>query len=415
MIRMKITLTGAALLCLMVPAFAGPSPILERAARGIEAHRKADARITVVRQDGTAVPGARIEVIQKTHDFAFGNVFRPRHYDNEQYRARFLEIFNFVQLLEFNWGQYETEEGKPQLAQRMKFINGWCREHGLTRFYGHMLIWARQEDEIYGPEIPHWVFRYDRATQDRLLKERILREVQAYRDVDIIWDVVNEAIHCRRWGAWDKPGYIDEPIPDVVPYVHDAFTWAREGNPQAKLLLNDYRVIPQNKYRDRYIELIDLLKKKKDPDGRHRHSGARTLQGTILVFARGNLGGVRAVRNQDRPADPLHGVRLRFGSGQGYPRHVPARQVGPRETRRGDRGILPCRLRASGGRVDHLLRPERKHRALKAGLVPAGQGFPAQAGMGTAQETDQGRMADAPNRQHRRGGRLRFARLPWAI
>jgi hypothetical protein len=88
-----------------------------------------------------------------------------------------------------NWGQYETEEGKPELGERMDFIHGWCREHGLSRFYGHMLVWSPQEDEPDGTEIPHWLFGYSRAAQDRLLKQRIQREVRAYRDVDMVWDV----------------------------------------------------------------------------------------------------------------------------------------------------------------------------------------------------------------------------------
>jgi endo-1,4-beta-xylanase len=255
---------------LLLPRFATgatpPNEILARAAAGIETHRKADAMVRVVRSDGLPVNGAEIRVVQRTHEFRFGNLFRPKHYNNAAYRARFLEIFNFIQLLEFNWGQYEPEEGKPRLAERMEFINGWCRENGLTRFYGHMLVWSLQDDEPDGAIIPHWLFRYDRATQDRLLKERIQREVRAYQDVDIVWDVVNEATHCRRWGDWQKKGYTDEPISDVVPYVRAAFQWAHDANPRARLLINDYRVIPPaEKYHARYVELIDALQREKTP------------------------------------------------------------------------------------------------------------------------------------------------------
>jgi len=83
--------TVAAFIALTASAFAASSPVLERAARGIEMHRKGDVEIRVVRKDGTAVPDARIDVVQRTHDFLFGNVFWPRHYNNEQYRTRFLE------------------------------------------------------------------------------------------------------------------------------------------------------------------------------------------------------------------------------------------------------------------------------------------------------------------------------------
>ena len=244
-----------------------PSPVLGQAARGIETHRKGDAVIQFARKDGTPVSDLKVVVTQRTHDFAFGNLIRPRHYTNEQYRARFLEIFNFIQLLEFNWGQYEREEGKPQLAQRRAFIDGWCRTNGLTRFYGHMLTWSYQVDEPrdIGPVNPFWLFRYDRDTQFRLLKKRIEREVRAYRDVNIIWDVVNEPIHCRRWGDWKKPNDVDEPIEDVLPYVRDALGWAHEANRDARLMINEYRIIPANKYRDRYRELITALKKEKAP------------------------------------------------------------------------------------------------------------------------------------------------------
>lgn len=254
-----------AMIWVTVPVFAA-SPILEQAARGIETHRKGDATIRFVRKDGTPVANAKIELSQRTHDFAFGNLFRPRHYTNEQYRARFLEIFNFIQLLEFNWGQYEPEEGRPRLAERRTFIDGWCRSNGLTRFYGHMLAWSYQQDEPRnGPVNPFWLFRYDRDTQFRLLRQRIEREVRAYRDVDIVWDVVNEPIHCRRWGDWEKPNDVDEPISDVLPYVRDALKWAHDANPSAPLLINDYRIVPANKYRERYRELVAALKKEGAP------------------------------------------------------------------------------------------------------------------------------------------------------
>jgi hypothetical protein len=78
----------AASLTLVIPSLhagAGPSPILEHAARGIENHRKGDAMVRFVRKDGTPAAGLKVEAIQRTHDFAFGNLFRPRHYTNEIY------------------------------------------------------------------------------------------------------------------------------------------------------------------------------------------------------------------------------------------------------------------------------------------------------------------------------------------
>ncbi len=234
--------------------------VLELAARGVVEHRQGEAELVFRHPDGRPAAGARVEVRQTGHEFRFGNVFRPRHYTNALYRARFQELFNFVSLLEFNWGQYEPEEGRPRLAERLDFINGWCRESGLTRFYGHMLVWTPQRRDRSGSLLPEWLFQYPPPGRDDKLRQRIEREVRDYRTVDLVWDVVNEAIHCRRWGAWDKDGWGDEPIPEVVPYVSQALAWAHAANPKARLLINDYRVIPRGRYRDRYVDLIRRLR-----------------------------------------------------------------------------------------------------------------------------------------------------------
>ena len=87
--------------------------VLEEAREGVEQHRKGDVRVTVRAADGVPVAGAQVSVRQVSHDFLFGNYIRPRHYNNHRYLSHFKEVFNFVQLLEFNWGQYEPDEGKP--------------------------------------------------------------------------------------------------------------------------------------------------------------------------------------------------------------------------------------------------------------------------------------------------------------
>lgn len=242
----------------LLPA-AGGVAVLEQAARGVVEHRQGDAELVFRRPDGRPATGARVEVRMTGHEFRFGNVFRPRHYTNELYRARFQELFNFVELLEFNWGQYEPEEGRPRLAERLEFIEGWCREQGLTRFYGHMLVWTPQRRDRSGSLLPEWLFHYPSTERDQKFRQRIEREVRDYRAVDMVWDVVNEPVHCRRWGAWDKDGWVDEPVPEIVPYVSNALAWANAANPQARLLINDYRVIPRGRYRERYADLIRRL------------------------------------------------------------------------------------------------------------------------------------------------------------
>lgn len=243
--------------------------VLEEAAQGIEKHRKGEVKLEFRLPDGTMIANAQVKVEQVSHDFPFGNYVRPRHYRDAVYLSRFKELFNYVQLLEFNWGQYEPEEGKPHLDSRMEFIHNWCIPNGYRRFYGHMLVWTPDLEEPEGTQVPKWLFRYDKPTQYELLKKRIQRDVTAYKDIDLAWDVVNEAVHCRVWGDWDKPGYVQnkqaEPLERIVPYVKDALTWAHEANPKATLLINDYTVIVRGSFQERYKRLIDSLLAVKAP------------------------------------------------------------------------------------------------------------------------------------------------------
>jgi len=255
-----VAVCGLASLCVVAQG-----SIFEKAASNIEAYRKADATVRFQRRDGTKPAGVTVRVKQLTHDFHFGNLIRPRHYNNETYLRRFKELFNFAELLEFNWGQYEPDEGKPLFAERMSFIRDWCIPNGVTNFYGHMLVWTSQYGRYPKTALPLWLFNYDKARQYQLLKMRIQREVTDYKDISIVWDVVNEAVHCRVWGDWDKDSYVQnrhaEPLERTASYVKDALTWAHQADPNAQLLINDYRVIVKGTFRDRFKRLLEYLLK----------------------------------------------------------------------------------------------------------------------------------------------------------
>ena len=243
--------------------------VLEEARKGIERYRKGEVTIAVRGANGAPVAGAQVMVRQVSHDFLFGNYIRPRHYTNQRYLNRFKELFNFIQLLEFNWGQYEPDEGKPLVEKRMDFIRQWGIPNGFEKYYGHMLVWTRQYGEYPRTGLPLWLFRYDKPRQYELLRQRIEREVNTYRDIDILWDVVNEASHCRVWGDWDKDSYVQnrqaESFDRVLAYVMDALNWAHQANPDARLLINDYRVIIKTPFQRRLKQLIDAIQADKVP------------------------------------------------------------------------------------------------------------------------------------------------------
>lgn len=236
------------------------------AAEGIEKHRQGEAILDLRLPSGSPAVGVPVRVTQRSHDFLFGVPLRPRHYRHERTLQYVKGVFNFVELLEFNWGQYEPDEGKPLLEERRRFIHEWCIPNGIRRFYGHMLVWTRQYGEYPKTALPLWLFRYTPSRQYELLKARIQREVRDYRDVDMIWDVVNEPVHCRAWGNWNKPNrYDDEPLDVVDRYVADALRWAYEANPNAPLLVNEYDLFVDKKMQERFLRLLEMLQEKKIP------------------------------------------------------------------------------------------------------------------------------------------------------
>jgi len=241
------------------------SAVLAQAAEGIEKHRQGEISLYFRYADGSPASGISVQIAQQSHDFAFGCPLRPSHYTDERQLAYFKELFNCVELLEFNWGQYEPDEGKPLLEERRRFIREWCLPNGVEQFYGHMLVWSRQYGEYPKTAQPLWLFRYDHAAQYELLKKRIQREVRDYRDVNIIWDVVNEPIHCRVWGEWDRPEDSYEPLEKVFPYVADSLRWAHEANPQARLLVNEYDLFADANARERFLQLLEMLLEKRIP------------------------------------------------------------------------------------------------------------------------------------------------------
>lgn len=247
---MQLGIVAMALLALSTCLLAQAAPLTEEqilagADARIREHRMAEVAIRVTR-DGRPVPEARVEIEQTRHAFLFGaNVFgfwEIQEPLRSVYLRRFEEIFNFA-TLPFYWRRYEPQRGRPRVEE-MRACVQWCRQRGITPKI-HPLIFATSAGA------PEWLPR-DPDEVLGLMYEYVDRTTREFAgEIDVI-DVVNEAV---------APFRFDTPVTDAwrragpVEVSRRAFRIAREANPDATLLINDY--VLDEQYQALLAALVD--------------------------------------------------------------------------------------------------------------------------------------------------------------
>ncbi len=155
--------------------------------------------------------------------------------------------------------EIQPREGEFHFEQADALV-AFAQEHHL-QVVGHTLVWAKDE------RTPAWFFRDgDRPASRELVLERMrthIRTVVArYRGKIASWDVVNEVLDdgdpYLRPSSW---------LSLVGPeFVAEAFRSAREADPDALLVYNDYNVeLP--KKREKLLRLIRDLRDQNVPLG----------------------------------------------------------------------------------------------------------------------------------------------------
>ncbi|MPZ83949.1 MAG: 1,4-beta-xylanase [Actinophytocola sp.] len=149
------------------------------------------------------------------------------------------------------WEVVEPERGVRDYAAADELVAA-AKRNG-QRVRGHTLVWHSQvpawlTDGVGSGEITPTELR-------GILRRHILDEVGHFRGKIYQWDVVNEVI--------DDEGNLRDTLwlRELGPgYIADAFRWAHQADPRAKLFLNDYNVEGLSPKSDAYHQLArDLL------------------------------------------------------------------------------------------------------------------------------------------------------------
>ena len=204
------------------------------------AHRQANARLRFVRKDGSPVANRPVDIRQTSHKFLFGcgafdTVALMRSDNAEETRflserlEKWLGLFNYG-TLPFYWGRYEPVEGQTAEKETLAAAK-WLTRQGVT-VKGHPLCWHTA--------CADWLMAYSNEEILRRQLARIHRDVTAFKGVIDMWDVINEVVIMPIFDKYDNAITRICKEKGRIALVKEVFAAARESNPEATLLINDF-------------------------------------------------------------------------------------------------------------------------------------------------------------------------------
>jgi endo-1,4-beta-xylanase len=229
------------------PAFGRQRPsqtdeaVVDQAADRIRKYRMGTAALRFIGPGGTPLSaGVSLRINQTRHKFLFGcNIFKLGRCrtaeDNAAYEKQFADLLNYA-TLPFYWWEYERQKGQPA-DERTEEIVRWCDAHGIDK-KGHPLAWNYVD--------PRWLADGTPEEAMQLQFARVGRCAERFKGKIDRWDVVNEATAYDREELKKRSPKLTEAIAKmgIRAYVRTAFKTARQANPQAALVINDYRTDP---------------------------------------------------------------------------------------------------------------------------------------------------------------------------
>ena len=168
------------------------------------------------------------------------------------YRDRVALEFNSITAENvMKWQLVEPVRGRLDFAAADELV-AFARDNG-QGVRGHTLVWHNQLPTWLTDGVASGAIQPDELRQ--ILRRHILDEVGHFRGRIYQWDVVNEVI--------DDNGQLRDTLwlRNLGPgYIADAFRWAHQADPRARLYLNDFNVEGLSPKSDAYHRLAaDLL------------------------------------------------------------------------------------------------------------------------------------------------------------
>jgi GH35 family endo-1,4-beta-xylanase len=201
-------------------------------------HRICSARLSVTDHSGQPLAGAEVTVEQTRHAFGFGNTASTfvtlanaaaPEPALRRLAQQWLELFNTA-TLGFYWARFEPRRGEPETDRLLRTAR-WLVERGVA-VKGHPLLWHTLA--------PPWLRDSPLPEVEAAIRHRITREVTAFAGLVDLWDAINEVVIMPVFEKEENAVTRLAADRGRVAMVRLAFEAAREANPAARLVLNDF-------------------------------------------------------------------------------------------------------------------------------------------------------------------------------
>jgi endo-1,4-beta-xylanase len=226
---------------------------LQACRANIESHRQRDVTLRLTDPRGRPLANRAVRVVQTGSDFLWGfcgwgllNALRDgtvAREDVARTNERLAALFNSVNLMLY-WVEKhcarapssEERLGHPDYGNLQQGVD-WALAHGLVP-KGHPLFWPVPK------AIPDWLGRYDYATKLKFLEVRIRSIAARFKGRIRVYDAVNEML-------WEAPFAKTAerhwphiaPVAEIADYIEPILRWARDEDPDACYLINDYNIL----------------------------------------------------------------------------------------------------------------------------------------------------------------------------
>ena len=209
----------------------------------IKKNRTTDVTLTILKPDGTPLANQEVTIEQTNHKFLFGTAafdlvpltsgeYAGEAKEHAEQRAEKITALFNAATLPFYWARFEPQKGKP-ITEKVKNAARYCLDHNMVT-KGHPLCWHTLTAD--------WLLEMSNDEIMQTQVARIKRDVSDFRGLIDMWDVINEAVIMPVFDKYDNG--ITRICREYgrINTIKTMFETARETNPSATLLVNDFDV-----------------------------------------------------------------------------------------------------------------------------------------------------------------------------